>query len=77
MADKPSEERNLIDKSRGLVNPFYTPGRVIEGKVWPEGNTSLCWVCRYCEVPSWIDLVWVSIGPWLSSLARNPTFPFP
>ena len=34
----------------GLVNPACTPGRTLEGKVWPgelcssEGNTSLCWV---------------------------------
>ena len=52
--DKPSEERNLTNRSRGVgkysMHPLKSTGR----KVWPkelcsrEGNTSLCWVCRYC-----------------------------
>ena len=48
--NKPSEERNLTNISRGLVNPLCTPWRTLEGKVWPEGlcssegNNFLCWV---------------------------------
>ena len=39
---------------KGLANLLCTLERVMEGKVWldglcsSEGNTSLCWVCRYC-----------------------------
>ena len=45
--DKLSEDRNLTEISIGA-------GRAVEKKVWheglcsSEGDTSLCWVCRYC-----------------------------
>ena len=61
--DKPSGERNLTERSKGLVTLLCTPERTLEGKVWPEGlcsregDTSLCWVCRYFGMPRWIDLV--------------------
>ena len=52
--DKPSEERNLAKYQKGLATLLRTPWRTLEWKVWPKGlcitigNTSLCWVCRYC-----------------------------
>ena len=53
--DKPSEERNLTKDQKGLATLLCTPLRTLERKVWPEGlcssegNTSLCWVCRYMD----------------------------
>ena len=38
LADKTSEERISQIDQEGLANPFYTPGRALEGKVWPEGT---------------------------------------
>ena len=60
--DKPSEERNLTDRSRGAgkssMHALKRTGR--EGKARGtsnEGNNSFYWVCRYCGMPRWIDLV--------------------
>ena len=80
--DEPSEEGNLTKYQEGLDNLLCTPERTLEGKVWPkglssiEGNTSLCWVCRYCGGQARSCVGVHSSMVELTSLANNPFHPF-